>query len=73
MTLETIVRPFSIDQGVTPVRTVKAGQRGVEPVLVMVGRRGGTKTLPYSGNFSLSSYMVRIHKEKGNLRELLGE
>ncbi len=70
MTIETIVRPF-VGQDITPTRTVKAGQSSVEPVLIMVGRKGGSKTFAWSGSASMTSYLIRIHRERGNVRSAL--
>jgi len=70
MSLEQIVRPFA-DRDVTPVRQAKAGQAGVEAVLVQVGRKGGTKALSFSGDFTMTSYMVRVHKEKPDTNNVL--
>jgi hypothetical protein len=70
MTIETIVRPF-IGQDTTPVRTVRAGQSSVEPVLVVAGRKGGARTFAWSGSASMTSYLIRIHRERGNVRSAL--
>ncbi len=70
MTIETIVRPFATED-TTPIRTVKAGQSAAEPVLIVIGRKGGAKTFAWSGSCTMTSYLIRIHRERGNVNEVL--
>ncbi len=72
MTVETFVRPF-IGKDTSPVRVVKAGQAGVEPVLVMVGRKGGARTFAWSGNSQLTAYLIRVHRERGDVADILNQ
>lgn len=70
MSIETIIRP-AVNTDTTPVRTVRAGQAAAEPVLVMIGRRGGTRSFAWSGNASLNSYLIRVHRERGDVNQIL--
>ena len=63
MGLESIIRPF-MGQDVSPTRIQQPGAVGVPPVLLAIGRVGGTKTFSTTYNYSMSSYMVEIHDEK---------
>lgn len=70
MSIETIIRP-SVTQDTTPVRTVKAGLSAAEPVLIMIGRKGGARTFAWAGNAQLSSYLIRVHRERGDVNSIL--
>lgn len=60
--LEHIIRPFQ-NQDVTPTPFHPAGVVGAEPVRLVVGLRGGTKTFGFSGSATRSSYMQAEHHE----------
>jgi hypothetical protein len=68
--IETVIRPFVSDPA-TPVPYTKPGQRGVAPVLVRVGTKGGTKTFNTHASFSASLYMGRKQVEKAPRSEAL--
>jgi len=70
MTLETIIRPFQNDPS-TPTPYTKPGQRGVAPVLVRVGTKGGTKTFNTAASFSAQLYMGKKQVEKSPRSEAL--
>lgn len=72
MSIETIIRP-AVGVDTTPVRTVRAGIVGVEPVLIMVGRKGGSRAFPWAGNSVLTAYLIRVHRERGDVTEILDQ
>lgn len=71
MTIETVVRPFS-NPSVTPTPFTNPGAVGVPNVKIQVGAVGGSKTFSFSFSCTSTSYMVRIHREKPNVDQLMG-
>lgn len=61
--MEGIVRPF-VGRDVSPISIHQAGAKSAPEVRLAIGVVGGTKTFPYSGSGSLSTYMMTVHTEK---------
>ena len=62
MTIEAIVRPFQTEN-TFPTPFTEENQPGAPPVRIAVGIRGGTKTFAYSGSYTVTTYMMAVHKE----------
>ena len=71
MTIETIIRPFSTQEGIAPQPFTKPSQKGAQFVHVQIGVKGGTKTFTTSGSASMSTAMGNKHKEKAPVSQTL--